>query len=230
MRAHITRYALRSTCSRCSTGADNMVKTTLNRGVDVDTPTKAQISRVYQTNGGDRVHGAATLTARAFNMCASSGARDVRKYDCQIRDGLARRRNAGTCSTFGEALAEKMCFSFSGKRMRRGRTVLRIANSARYARERVLHANDSVFRARYVRERQGDPCCVLQTRRALRQATRDAPDRLRRRPRDGARPRELREASSHGQRPGCLTTYLVYLLAGPFLVSRLDRWLYGLLV
>ena len=97
MRAHITRYALRSTCSRCSTGADNMVKTTLNRGVDVDTPTKAQISRVYQTNGGDRVHGAATLTARAFNMCASSGARDVRKYDCQIRDGLARRRNAGTC-------------------------------------------------------------------------------------------------------------------------------------
>ena len=58
-----------------------MVKVTPIRGTDVDTPTKAQISRAYQENGGDRVHGSAAVTARAFNMSASNGAKDVKKYD-----------------------------------------------------------------------------------------------------------------------------------------------------
>ena len=80
---------------------------------DLDTPTKAQISRVYQVNGGDRVRGAATATARQFNLAPSNGASKVKYYNSQIRDGQARRLRTGGTSTFSAAKAEQISLSFT---------------------------------------------------------------------------------------------------------------------
>jgi hypothetical protein len=57
------------------------------------TPEKGKISRHYQSLGCDSVRGAASATARKFNLNASSGPSDVKKYDREIRDGVASRAN-----------------------------------------------------------------------------------------------------------------------------------------
>ena len=73
-------------------------KSTVKRGRSkgsscITTPEKAQISRHYQSLGGDSVRGAASATARKFNLNAFSGPSDVKKYDREIRDGVASRAN-----------------------------------------------------------------------------------------------------------------------------------------
>ena len=56
-------------------------------------PEKGQISRHYQSLGGDSVRGAASATARKFNLPKSAGPGYVKKYDREIRDGVASRAN-----------------------------------------------------------------------------------------------------------------------------------------
>jgi hypothetical protein len=60
---------------------------------NVDTPTKCKISRYYQQQGGQKVRGAASATARNFKLGGSNGATRVKKYDAEIRDGVASRKN-----------------------------------------------------------------------------------------------------------------------------------------
>ena len=55
-------------------------------------------------------------TARAFNMFGSGGARDVKKYDRQVRDGTARCQRVGTTSTFSDAIEAKISLAFDGKK------------------------------------------------------------------------------------------------------------------
>ena len=61
--------------------------------VCVTTPEKGKISRHFQSLGGKSVRGAATATARKFNLSSRSGAAMVKKYDREIRDGVASRVN-----------------------------------------------------------------------------------------------------------------------------------------
>ena len=56
-------------------------------------PEKAQISRHYRRLGGDSVRGAAAATARKFKLNKSTGMSKVKKYDREIRDGVASRVN-----------------------------------------------------------------------------------------------------------------------------------------
>ena len=60
----------------------------------VATPEKAKISRHFQSLGGESVRGAATATARKFKFDKKTGACKVKKYDRQIRDGVASRVNS----------------------------------------------------------------------------------------------------------------------------------------
>jgi len=59
----------------------------------VTTPEKGRISRHFQSLGGESVRGAATATARRFKLDKKTGACMVKKYDRQIRDGVASRIN-----------------------------------------------------------------------------------------------------------------------------------------
>ena len=63
------------------------------RGACITTPEKGQISRHYQSLGGDSVRGAASATARYFSLGATHGPSNVKKYDREIRDGVASRAN-----------------------------------------------------------------------------------------------------------------------------------------
>ena len=77
------------------------------RGACITTPEKGQISRHYQSLGGDSVRGAASATARKFNLTSTSGAAKVIKYDREIRDGVAsraNRRSTGRPKEFNEEI------------------------------------------------------------------------------------------------------------------------------
>jgi transposase-like protein len=58
----------------------------------VDTPTKAQISRDYQAGGGTKTRGAASAVARKHGL-GTNGPTQVKKWDVEIRDGIASRAN-----------------------------------------------------------------------------------------------------------------------------------------
>ena len=70
----------------------------------IDTPTKSKISRHFQSLRGENSRGAASATAREFGLNLSSGPNLVKRYDKEIRDGEAKRRNKGGISTFKEEL------------------------------------------------------------------------------------------------------------------------------
>ena len=74
----------------------------------IDSPTKARISRDFQLRGGEDTRGAASASARAFNVNPSSGPNQVKKYDRQIRDGEAKRRYKGSESSFTAGLANEI--------------------------------------------------------------------------------------------------------------------------
>ena len=59
----------------------------------IATPEKGQISRHYQSPGSDSVRGAASATARKFILSKTCGPGYVKKYDREIRDGVASRAN-----------------------------------------------------------------------------------------------------------------------------------------
>ena len=59
----------------------------------VDTPKKAQISRDYQAAGGSQIRGAAAAVARKHGLNPTSGPGRVKKWDAEIRDGVASRAN-----------------------------------------------------------------------------------------------------------------------------------------
>ena len=61
----------------------------------ITTPEKGKISRHFQSLGGESVRGAASATARKFNLGnpKTSGPGLVKKYDREIRDGVASRVN-----------------------------------------------------------------------------------------------------------------------------------------
>ena len=64
----------------------------------VDTPKKAQISRDYQAAGGSQIRGAAAAVARKHGLNPTSGPGRVKKWDAEIRDGVAsraKRRSSG---------------------------------------------------------------------------------------------------------------------------------------
>ena len=66
------------------------------RGKDaqvIDAPLKAQKSRHYQKPGGEEARGAASATAKEFNLGGSGAAAAVKKYDKQIEAGTASRKN-----------------------------------------------------------------------------------------------------------------------------------------
>jgi len=72
----------------------SIVKCGRSKGsICVTTPEKGKISRHFQSLGGESVRGAASATARHFNLHKTSGARMVKKYDNEIRDGCASRAN-----------------------------------------------------------------------------------------------------------------------------------------
>jgi len=77
------------------------------RGACITTPEKGQISRHYQSLGGDSVRGAASATSRYFSLNATRGPKDVKKYDREIRDGVAsraNRRSTGRPKEFNEEI------------------------------------------------------------------------------------------------------------------------------
>ena len=59
----------------------------------VTTPEKGKISRHFQSLGGESVRGAASATARKFDLKKMSGAYFVKKYDREIRDCVASRES-----------------------------------------------------------------------------------------------------------------------------------------
>ena len=74
---------------------------------NIDTPLKGKISRYYQQLGGESARGAASATARKFELGGSGGASRVKKYDAQIRDGIAsrtRRLSSGRPFGFNDTL------------------------------------------------------------------------------------------------------------------------------
>ena len=77
------KIAGKSTVKRCRSKGSSCVTT----------PEKGQISRHFQSLGGESIRGAATATARKFKLDKKTGACMVKKYDRQIRDGVASRIN-----------------------------------------------------------------------------------------------------------------------------------------
>jgi len=72
----------------------SIVKCGRSKGsICISTPEKGKISRHFQSLGGESVRGAASATARKFNLTSTSGAAKVIKYDREIRDGVASRVN-----------------------------------------------------------------------------------------------------------------------------------------
>ena len=82
-----------------------MMKTVRSQGID--TPTKAAIVRDFNLRGGANVRGAATATAKKFKLSRTSL---VKKYDQEIRDNDARRKNckAGRKSGFTDSVASSI--------------------------------------------------------------------------------------------------------------------------
>jgi hypothetical protein len=78
----------------------------------IDTPTKAKISRYYQSLGGDKTRGAASATARKFDLNPSSGPNLVKKYDKEIADGEAKRKYRGKASGFNDGVARNIDAQF----------------------------------------------------------------------------------------------------------------------
>lgn len=70
----------------------------------VDTPTKAKISRYFQSLGGSKCRGAASATARKFGLNKSSGPNLVKKYDAEIEAGKAKRKYKGGANKFSEEI------------------------------------------------------------------------------------------------------------------------------
>ena len=77
------KIAGKSTVKRCRSKGSSCVTT----------PEKGQISRHFQSLGGESARGVATATARKFKLDKKTGACMVKKYDRQIRDGVASRIN-----------------------------------------------------------------------------------------------------------------------------------------
>ena len=74
----------------------SIVKCGRSKGsVCITTPEKGKISRHFQSLGGESVRGAAAAKARKFSLSnpSSSGGSLVKKYDQEIRDGVASRVN-----------------------------------------------------------------------------------------------------------------------------------------
>ena len=69
----------------------SVVKCGRSKGsICITTPEKGKISRHFQSLGGESVRGAASAKARKFNLRnPASGAGLVKKYDREIRDGVA---------------------------------------------------------------------------------------------------------------------------------------------
>jgi len=59
----------------------------------VDTPKKAQIPRDYQLAGSSKTRGAAAAVARKHGLGPKNGPSQVKKWDAEIRDGVASRAN-----------------------------------------------------------------------------------------------------------------------------------------
>jgi len=61
------------------------------RASSIDSPTKAKMSRRFQQLGGEKTPGAATQTAREFELRGSGAALRVKKYDKQIAASTFKR-------------------------------------------------------------------------------------------------------------------------------------------
>ena len=90
----------------------SVVKCGRSKGsVCVSTPEKGKISRHFKSLGCESVRGAAAATARKFNLGKTSGARMVKKYDREIRDGVAsrvNRRSSGRPKQFNADIEAKI--------------------------------------------------------------------------------------------------------------------------
>ena len=90
----ISRKAYMKTPTPKKGAEKSIVKCGRSKGsICVTTPEKGKISRHFQSLGGESRRGAAAATARKFNLGSTSGARMVKKYDREIRDGVASRAN-----------------------------------------------------------------------------------------------------------------------------------------
>ena len=61
--------------------------------INHDNPLKAQISRDFQSLGGSSVRGAASATARKFNLKGSGAASKVKQIDSEVAGGIASRKD-----------------------------------------------------------------------------------------------------------------------------------------
>ena len=82
---------------------------------NIDTPLKPQISRRFQELGGEKALGAASQTAREFQIKGEKGASKAKKIDSQVRDGKASRkdrpdstRNCGLKRRFSETISREI--------------------------------------------------------------------------------------------------------------------------
>jgi len=83
---------------------------------DNNTPNKAQVSRYFQSLGGERTRGAASATARHFKRQGSGACTRVKAYDKEIREGLASRSNrrlSGRPTTFNEQMEQEIEGAFA---------------------------------------------------------------------------------------------------------------------
>ena len=92
----------------------SVVKCGRSKGsICITTPEKGKISRHFQSLGGESVRGAASATARKFNLRnpSASGAGQVKKFDREIRDGVAsrvNRRSTGRPKQFNAEIEAKI--------------------------------------------------------------------------------------------------------------------------
>ena len=126
-----------------------MVKPTLTRCNDIDTPTKAKISSAYQENGSARVHGAATVAARAFNMILLAAARAT---SGSTSEKFGTEQHAASAPVTRMCLATPRRCTLSGSRRpknirgRTGRRRLRVLKGLR--RWAALRPDAPLHRAR----------------------------------------------------------------------------------
>ena len=86
-----------------------MPKGTRKGSPDISALRKAQISRRYQELGGPNKRGAASQTAREFNIKGSGASSKVKAIDSQVRDGKASStRNRGRKCLYSEAIGQKI--------------------------------------------------------------------------------------------------------------------------
>jgi len=97
----------------------------------VTTPEKAKILLHFQSLGSESVRGAASATARKFDLNKMYGAYFAKEYDREIRDGVASRANrlhTGRPKKFNAEMEEEISHAWNEDDTRTDREVAKENN------------------------------------------------------------------------------------------------------